>query len=128
MTVPLEQLPFVEPVRPGPRFSPRPRIDRYAALRAPLGLCCAALGFFCFMPYPALRMGNASALQVGNVLVLLLSIPALFVSWRKKPFWVYPLLLAPLCFSVLKAAVAGQSALEVCLKGLVTWNVSLLTV
>jgi hypothetical protein len=128
MIVPLEQLPPTERA-PRPRAaSPLSRVDRYAALRAPLGLCVAALGFFCFMPYPALRVGNASALQAGNVLVLLLSIPALFLSWRKQPFWVYPLLAAPLCFSVLKAAVAGQSALDVCLKTLVVWNVSILAV
>jgi hypothetical protein len=97
-------------------------------LRAPVGLCCAAMGFFCFLPYPAIAVGNASALQIGNVLVLFLSVPALFVSWKRRPFWVFPLLMAPLCISVLKAAVVGDSGLDICLKALATWGISCMAV
>ncbi len=78
--------------------------SRPEVLRAPLGLCCAALGFFCFMPYPALAIGNSSALQIGNVLVLAMGAGALMTSWKGRPFWLFPLLVAPLCVSAAKVA------------------------
>src|SRR5689334_18280713 len=86
------------------------------AMRAPGGLFCAALGFFCLMPYPAVAVGNYTALQIGNFLVVLLAAPVLFMPWHRRPLWVFPLLMAPLCFSALKAAIAGQDALDLCLK------------
>jgi hypothetical protein len=95
------------------------------ALRARMGWCCAALGFLCFMPYPALPVGSYSAIQAGNVLALALSVPVLLLSWKHRPFWVYPLLMAPLCVSALKAGLAQQSGLDLCLKALVVWGVSL---
>src|SRR5688572_33359973 len=102
MIAPLEQPLRTEAVR---LSLPRPEA---AALRAWTGLYCAALAFFCFLPYPALAVGNKTAIQAGNVLVLLLGIPAVLVSWRRRPYWVFPLIMAPLCVSALKAAVAGH--------------------
>ena len=122
MIAPLEQPLPVEPPRLG---LPRPRAE---SLRAPAGLYCAALAFFCFLPYPACAVGNASAVQVGNALVLLLALPALLVSWRGRPYWVFPLVMAPLCVSALKAAVAGHDELDVALKGLAVWGLSSMTV
>ena len=122
MIAPLEQPLPTEAAR---LALPRPRLE---ALRAPVGMYCAALGFFCFLPYPAIAVGNASAVQIGNVLVLLLGIPAVLVSWRRRPYWVFPLLLAPLCLSALKAAVAGHDELEVSLKTLSVWGLSCMTV
>jgi hypothetical protein len=110
-----------------PAASARPR-PRAESLRAPAAAFCAALAFFCFLPYPALSVGNASAVQIGNVLVLLLAVPAVLVSWKRRPFWVFPLLLAPLCVSALKAAVAGHDDLDICLKALSVWGLSIMTV
>lgn len=122
MIAPLEQPLPTEPARVAlPRPSPE-------ALRAPVGLYCAALAFFCFLPYPAYAVGNATALQVGNLMVLLLALPAVLVSWRRRPYWVFPLIMAPLCVSALKAAVAGHDELDVALKGLLVWGLSAMTV
>ena len=105
------------------------RFDRpLAAPRAPVGLVSAALGFFGLMPYPAVAVGKYTALQVGDFLVLVLAAPVLFMSWRRRPFWVFPLLMAPLCVSALKAAVAGQDGLDLCLKSLTVWGVSLVAI
>src|SRR3989442_12757719 len=81
--------------------------SRADVLRAPLGLCCAALGFFCFMPYPGIGVGNASAIQAGNLLVPAMAVAALFVSWKRRPYWMFPLLAAAPCLSALKVAVTG---------------------
>ena len=122
MIAPLEQPLHTEPVRVA---LPRPGLE---TLRAPAGLFCASFAFFCFLPYPAYAVGNASAVQIGNVFVLLLGIPALLVSWRRRPYWVFPLLLAPACVSALKAAVAGHDELDLTLKALTVWGLSTMTV
>ena len=122
----LDQPLLTEPPRRASRAMPR--YSRLDVLRAPLGLCCALLGFFCFVPYPAFAVGNSSAVQAGNVMVLLMAVPALFLSWKGRPFWVFPLLAAPLCVSALKVALTGQSGLETCLKALAVWGLSCLTV
>ena len=103
MIASLEQPLPTEPARrPARGVLPRSRSE---VLRAPLGLCCAALGFFCFMPYPAVAIGNASALQIGNVLVMVMGGGALLTSWKGRPFWLFPLLVAPMCISAARVAV-----------------------
>ena len=121
----IAQLAHPPPTETAVMASPGARRD---ALRARMGWCCAALGFFCFMPYPALPVGSYSAIQGGNVLALALSAPILLLSWKQRPFWVYPLLMAPLCVSALKAGLAQQSGLDLCLKALVVWGVSLMLI
>ena len=125
MIAPLEQPLHTERL---PLAAPRPRVEAVHALRAPLGLFCAALGFFCFLPYPALAVGNASAVQIGNVMVALLGIPAVLVSWKRRPYWVFPLLVAPACVATLKAAVVGHDQLDVALKTLTVWGLSCMTI
>jgi hypothetical protein len=105
-----------------------PRPARLDALRAPVAAFCGFLAFAVFLPYPALPVGNTSALQLGNALVLLLAIPALLVSWKRRPFWVFPVLLAPMCLSTMKAAVVGADPLDVCLKATIVWGVSMMTI
>lgn len=122
MIVPLEQPLLTEAAHAAPI---RPAIE---AMGAPIGFFCAAMGFFSFLPYPSMAVGNATAIQAGNVLVLLMIIPALLVSWKRRPFWVAPLLVAPLCVSALKAAVAGSDDLDVSLKSLALWVLSFLAV
>lgn len=122
MIAPLEQPLPTEPLRAA---LPRTSVE---ALRALVGMFCAAFAFFCFLPYPAYAVGNASALQIGNVFVLVLGAAALLVSWRGRPYWVFPVLLAPACVSALKAAVAGHDELDLTLKALVVWGLSTMTV
>src|SRR5438552_18370805 len=64
-----------------------------------------AFGFCCFMPYFAIPVGNRSAIQFGNLVTLFLVLPVLAVSWRNKPFWMFPALIGALCISMLKVAM-----------------------
>src|SRR5436309_14984528 len=84
-----------------------------------------AFGFCCFMPYFAIPVGNRSAIQIGNLLTLLLVLPVLAVSWRKRPFWIFPALIAALCTSTLKVAMTGDGDPTLCFKVIVVWTVSL---
>lgn len=92
------------------------------------GWAVAALGFVCFLPYLAVGIGNRSAVQAGTLLSALMALPVLAVGWRGRPFWVYPALLAPLCVSIAKAAV-GETGndLDLCVKALIVWATSCLT-
>jgi hypothetical protein len=94
---------------------------------AGITLAAGAAGFFCLLPYPALAVGGTSALQIGNVFTLLMVLPILAMSWRRRAFWVYPLILVPLCFSALKIGVTGDGDLGVSLKAIVVWAISCLT-
>jgi hypothetical protein len=115
-----EQLPLIEI---GPLSPPDARPE---ALRALVGPLAAALGFFCFLPYPAVAVGNATAVQAGNVLVLLLAAPALLLSWKGRPFWMVPALLAPMVLATLKAALTNQAPLDVSFKVVIVWAASCL--
>jgi hypothetical protein len=93
---------------------------------AGIALAAGAAGFFCLIPYPALAVGGTSALQIGNVFTLLMVLPIVAMSWRGRAFWIYPLILVPLCFSALKIGVTGDGELGICLKAIVVWAVSCL--
>src|SRR5438552_7510641 len=80
-----------------------------------------ALGFCCLMPYVAIPVGNRSAVQIGNILTLFLVLPVVALSWRKHPFWVYPLLIAPLCISTFKVSLAGDGDPALCFKVMIMW-------
>ncbi len=87
-----------------------------------------ALGFTCFMPYPAISIGRQSALQIGNVLTLLLFLPALpMLPWRQRPFYLFPLILIPLALSALKASASEVGDLDLCFKAILVWGISGLT-
>ena len=86
-----------------------------------------ALGFLCFLPYPALPVGGNSALQIGNVLSFLLAIPLLMASWKKQPYFLYLLIVIPLCIATLKVAVVQQPGLDVSLKDTTVWMVACIT-
>lgn len=111
--------------RPGHAPRVRPRIGiapRHVALLV------GALGFFCFLPYSSISVGNRSALQFGNLLTLLLALPALFVSWRHRPFWVYPLLMGPLCLATVKVALTGEGDPSLALKNTLDIGLACLTI
>src|SRR4051794_35655247 len=106
MIAPLRQVPrrFELPDRVPPRAD-----SRLAAVERRRALLAVAMGFFCFMPYPALDIGNSTAIQIGNVLTLVMCVPCLLVSWRRRPFYMAPLLLAPLLLSALRVAMVNGS-------------------
>src|SRR4051812_30527056 len=93
-----------------------------------LGLLVGAFAFFCFLPYASITVGNRSALQAGNLLTLLLALPALFIPWTRRGLWVYPALLVPLCASVVKVALSGEGDLALSYKEGIFWALSCLTV
>jgi hypothetical protein len=126
---------LAEPSPPARRAttSPRPlplRPDREPARSGArgLGLLVGVFAFFCFLPYASITVGNRSALQAGNVLTLLMVLPALLVPWTRRAFWVVPVLLAPLCVSVVKVAASGEGDLALCYKEGIFWALSCLTV
>src|SRR5215210_4249200 len=66
-----------------------------------------ALGFVGFMPYPAINVGNTSAIQFGNILTILMLAPfAAALRWQ-RPLNMFPMLMIPLCASALLVAGAG---------------------
>lgn len=87
-----------------------------------------AMGFFCFLPYPALPVGSSSALQIGDVLCILACVPLLFRAWstQRRPYWIYAVILAPLVISTARVAANGASAtdLALCLKTASVWAVA----
>ena len=124
MLAPLKQrLPFE-----APQEVLRPLLEvRQASRDAGVALACGLLGFFCFMPYPALPVGNSTAIQIGNVLTLLMVVPILTMSWSGRPFYIVPVLVAALCLSILKVAVMGGGELGVCFKAMIVWSMSCMT-
>src|SRR5581483_619473 len=98
-------------------------VRRIAARR--LGWIIAAYGFCCLMPYVAIPVGNHSAIQIGNLLTLALVLPIALVSWKNQPFWIYPLLLAPLCLSMFIVSVTADDA-SLGFKAMVLWAFSML--
>src|SRR5438270_213820 len=62
----------------GPPLPLRGPVTRAAARPAARSHLALALGFFCFLPYPALPLGSATALQVGDVIAVLACLPMLF--------------------------------------------------
>lgn len=85
------------------------------------------LGFFCFLPYPAISAGNNSAIQIGTLITLAMLPPIFMTSWRRQPFYLFPLLLLPLCTSAVKIAVLQQSGLDSSLKTLISSAIPYLT-
>jgi len=84
-----------------------------------------ALGFFAYLPYPAIPVGNNSAIQIGNLLTILMVLPAIALPWRRKPFLLYPVLVVPLLISAIKVcAVAGDPLIGFKLAGV--WIFSML--
>jgi hypothetical protein len=89
----------------------------------------AALGFCAFMPYPALPLGNATAVQMGNVLVAVMALPFVTLAWDRRALAVYPLLLAPLAVAVLKVALLdGGGDVSLSLKSVSVWAASCLAI
>lgn len=86
-----------------------------------------ALGFFAFLPYPAIPAGNNTAIQIGSLITLAMVVPILLISWKRQPFYLYLLLLIPLCTSAIKVAVTEQPGLDTCIKSVLTTALPCLT-
>jgi hypothetical protein len=90
-------------------------------------LAALSLGFFSFLPYPAIPAGNNSAIQIGTLITVLMLPPIFLMSWRRRLFYLYPLLLIPLCTSAVKVAITQQPGLDTCVKSLITEALPCLT-
>jgi len=91
----------------------------------PVALMVVALAFICCLPYPALNIGNSSALQMGNILCIAVAALVLATTTAgNKPFYILPLLLVPLCVSALKVAATGNGDMQLALKALCVIAVS----
>jgi len=108
-----------------PQIAPADALGRMAHRFAPAA--SMALGFFCFMPYPAIPFGTSSALQIGNMLSVAMLVPALALTWRHRPVYLYPLILAPLVISAVKASMTGSDDLDICFKDIIMIALTCLT-
>jgi hypothetical protein len=105
---------------PEPKSANRAIISRTRLLPFSGGALVAGLfGFFAFLPYPAIPAGENSAIQMGTIIALPLALMTLTLCWKKQPYFLLPLILLPVCLSVLKVAFTGEGDLDLCLKALV---------
>ena len=102
-----------------------PGAGTMAAALSP-GLVAGVTAFFCMLPYPSYAVGNATAIQIGNLCVVAACLPLLWRSWHGKPFHVYLVLLAPLVVSSLVTGMSGSSQASLALKCTIVWALSLL--
>jgi len=86
-----------------------------------VGYLIAAFGFFGFFPYPAVALGHASALQIGNVLALLLALPLLVVGAKGRPLFVSAMIMLPLLVSALRVGLAGDVDAGLPFKEITVW-------
>jgi hypothetical protein len=78
------------------------------------------------LPYPALAIGNATAVQMGNAAVAAACLPLLWTSWRGRPFHLYFVLLAPLLLASLIVTFTGAiDEPSLPLKSTIVWAMSL---
>lgn len=103
-------------------------VNTDAARARRIALLMGALGFCAFMPYPAINVGNYSAIQTGNLLTILLAVPLLFIANRGRLFQVYLLLLVPLCLTCLKTVIAADGVLDVSLKVMAVTGITFLVI
>lgn len=101
--------------------------DRSRASRRLGAIAAFALGFFAFLPYPAIPAGNNTAVQMGSLVAILLVLPLFWTSWKRQPFYLFILLLLPLCTSAAKVAITGQAGLDVSLKAVLTYALPCVT-
>jgi len=81
-------------------------------------------GFVAFMPYPGIAVGQRTALQAGNLLTLVIVAMALTASWKRKPYFLLPLLMAPACVSIVKTAMVGDGDVALCFKSFTVISLS----
>jgi hypothetical protein len=97
------------------------------AVHPAVPLSVMALGFFAFIPYPALGIGNTSAIQIGNVLSALMCLPLLLNPRGRAPLWIGAVLMAPLLTATVATGVFGEGDLSLAIKELPTYVLAGLT-
>jgi hypothetical protein len=86
------------------------------------------LGMIAFLPYPALPIGGNTGLQLGDFFSIGFALPLVFLSWKRNPYYLFGLLLIPLCTSALKVVILNEPGLEICLKSAVTVAIFCITI
>jgi hypothetical protein len=86
----------------------------------------AAFAFLCFFPYPAMSVGNNSAIQIGNVATVLALLCTSATLWQSVGPAVLLLALMPM-ISTLKVLVIDNADASICFKQATASSVSLLT-
>jgi hypothetical protein len=76
-------------------------------------------GALAFLPYPAIPVGSNSALQMGNLVSLVLVLPCLALPWKGQSFYLAPLLVVPSALSLFKVALTDGAELPLAFKSLV---------
>lgn len=76
-------------------------------------------GFLCFMPYPAVPVGNATGLQTGTLVSLMLALPCMLTPWRDRSLILGFVILAPLTLSTMKVALTDGKDLDLCFKSMI---------
>jgi hypothetical protein len=111
--------------RPSPRSSMAvdhrvPAVFRSVLESFPVAGAAAGLlfGFLCFMPYPAIPVGNATGVQTGSLISLALALPWMLAPWRSRPLILSAVILAPLTISSAKVAFTDGAELDLCFKSL----------
>jgi len=128
MIAPLKQPPHIDADSPRRLEAAAAAADVFSFRSQRGAWLAAALGFFCLMPYAAITVGNRSSMQVGNVLTLLMAMPALLASWRQRTMWVFPLLIAPLVVGTFKVALANDGDLSLSIKTTLVLAMACLTI
>jgi hypothetical protein len=80
------------------------------------------------MPYPAIGIGNNSAIQAGNIATFIALLCASVVLWEHVSLATVFLVLAPRCVSTLKVLLIDGGDASICFKSTISWAVTLLTV
>ncbi len=83
------------------------------------------LGFCCLMPYLAVAAGNNTAVQFGAMLAMLICLMVLATKGSSRSLLMFMLLIVPLCTSTTWVAISGQAALDVSMKNMIVYTMSL---
>jgi hypothetical protein len=99
-----------------------------ALLRDRAAVMAFLLGFLSFLPYPAINVGSSTAIQMGNILVVVMLIPAIAIPWLRRPFVMVPLFFLTTLISTLRVAFFQQADLELALKNIIVWALSMIAI
>lgn len=104
---------------------PTPRADAGLAVAPGARFAVGLWAFLCCMPYPALTIGNRSALQAGDLMsLLLLLVPCVAVGMRGRVLREYLLLLIPMAVSAYSLLFRFEGVEPMlCLKSIIVWAV-----
>jgi hypothetical protein len=114
-------MPFTEPADDLLRFEDTAAASRLASFGA------ALFAFLCFMPYPAITVGNYSALQLGNLATIVALFCTSVAIWGRITVGSVFLVIMPRFVSTLKVLVLDNRDASTCMNSTIFWAVTLLT-